>query len=36
MNFPKDHPRREVFRNINLRNLENVLLRSLRTDRAEE
>ena len=29
-----NHPRREVFRNVNLSNLENVLQRHLKTDRA--
>ena len=32
--FFKNHPRRGVFRNVNLSNLENVLQRNLRTERA--
>ena len=34
--FFKTHPRREVFRNVNLSNLENVLQRNLRKDRTGE
>ena len=36
MNFSKNHPRRGVFRSVNFSNLENVLQRNLRTDRAGE
>ena len=34
--FFKNHPRRGVFRNVNLSNLENVLQKNRRTDLAEE
>ena len=36
MNFFKNHPRKTVFHNVTLSNLENVLQRHLRTDRARE
>ena len=32
----KNHPRKRVFRNVSLSNLENVLQRNLRTDRASK
>ena len=34
--FFKNHPRKRVFRNVSLSNLENVLQRNLRTNRARE
>ena len=34
--FFKNHPQRVVFHNVNLSNLENVLQRNLRIDRARE
>ena len=34
--FFKNHPRKGVFRNVNLINLENVLQRNLKTGRARE
>ena len=34
--FFTNHPRKRIFRNVNLSNLENVLQRNLRTDRARE
>ena len=34
--FHKKHPRRRVFRNVNLSNLGNILQRNLRTDRTGE
>ena len=34
--FFKNHPRGRVFHNVNLSNLENVLQKNLRTDRARE
>ena len=36
MNFFLNHPRKRVFRNVNLSNLENVLQRNLRTGKARE
>ena len=36
LNFSLNHPRKRVFRNVSLSNLENVSQRNLRTDRAKD